>query len=236
GGLLTPQLVLDAVLAAGARQADAGEFTRTALLNGRIDLVQAEAVADLIDGHSPALHRAAIHQMERGLSRRIEELRAALLRVEGLVSYSIDFPEEDEPPVGPERIDAAAAEVEDRLDTLLRTAPQGELLRTGAMIVLAGRPNSGKSSLFNALLGLERAIVTKVPGTTRDALEAELTLDGYPFRLVDTAGLRLTEDRVERIGIEVARRYLGAAQIVVFCVPAGRALDREELEFLDEIE
>src|SRR5690606_29029683 len=127
GGMLTPQLVLDAVLAAGARVAEPGEFTRTALLNGRIDLVQAEAVADLIDGDSPALHRAAIHQMERGLSRRIEELRGALLRVEGLVSYSIDFPEEDEPPVPPERIDAAAEEVAERLDRLLRTAPQGEL-------------------------------------------------------------------------------------------------------------
>lgn len=236
GGILTPQLVLDAVLAAGARVAEPGEFTRTALLNGRIDLVQAEAVADLIDGDSPALHRAAIHQMERGLSLRIEELRAALLRVEGLVSYSIDFPEEDEPPVPPERIDQAAAEVGERLAALLRTAPQGELLRSGATIVLAGRPNSGKSSLFNALLGMERAIVTDVPGTTRDALEAVINLDGYPFRLVDTAGLRQSTDTVERIGIEVARRYLAAADLVLFCVPAGRALDKEEEGFLETVE
>lgn len=235
GGMLTPQLVLDAVLAAGARVAEPGEFTRTALLNGRIDLVQAEAVADLIDGDSPALHRAAIHQMERGLSRRIEELRGALLRVEGLVSYSIDFPEEDEPPVPPERIDAAAEEVAERLDRLLRTAPQGELLRSGATIVLAGRPNSGKSSLFNALLGMERAIVTDVPGTTRDALEAVITLEGYPFRLVDTAGLRDSADAVERIGIEVARRYLEAAELVLFCAPGDRALDEEEQGFLQGV-
>ena len=160
----------------------------------------------------------------------------AELRVEGLVSYSIDFPEEDEPPVPPERIDGAAAEVEERLGALLRTAPQGELLRSGATIVLAGRPNSGKSSLFNALLGLERAIVTDVPGTTRDALEAVITLDGYPFRLVDTAGLREASDEVERIGIEVARRYLEAANLVLFCAPGDRALEDEERTFLGEIE
>ncbi|HEX7241826.1 MAG TPA: GTPase, partial [Longimicrobiaceae bacterium] len=216
GGLLTPQLVLDAALAAGARAAQPGEFTRRAYLNGKLDLLQAEAVADLIDGRSPALHRAAVHQMERGLSRRVEELRAALVEAQALLVYSIDFPEEDEPPVPPARVRAAAEEVLRRVDGLLATAPEGELLREGALVVLAGRPNTGKSSLFNALLGTERAIVTDVPGTTRDALEATVTLGGYPFRLVDTAGLRATTDRVEEIGIEVARRYLAAAQVVLF--------------------
>lgn len=235
GGRLTPQLVLDAVHAAGARPAERGEFSRRALLNGKLDLLQAEAILDLIDGTSPALHRAAVHQMERGLSRRIESLRGEILHVEGLVSYSIDFPEEDEPPVPPERIDAAADAVLERISQLIGTAPQGELLRNGAMLVLAGRPNAGKSSLFNALLGLERAIVTEVPGTTRDALEADLTLNGFPFRLVDTAGLRNTEDRVERIGIEVARRYLAAAHLVLFCVPAGREIDPEERSFMAEV-
>ncbi|HEX6924012.1 MAG TPA: tRNA uridine-5-carboxymethylaminomethyl(34) synthesis GTPase MnmE [Longimicrobiaceae bacterium] len=232
GGMLTPQLVLDALLAAGARQAERGEFTRRALFNGKLDLLQAEAIGDLIDGHSPALHRVAVHQMERGLSRRVEELRREVIRLEGMVAYSIDFPEEDEPPVPPEQIDTAAVAVMERLEALVRTVPHGELLRSGAMLVLAGRPNSGKSSLFNALLGLERAIVTEIPGTTRDALEAELTLEGYPFRLVDTAGLRPAADRVEAIGIEVARRYLEAAQLVLFCVPAGREIDSEEQGFL----
>jgi len=235
GGRLTPQLVLDAVYAAGARPAEPGEFSRRALLNGKLDLLQAEAILDLIDGTSPALHRVAVHQMERGLSRRIEALRREVLRVEGLVSYSIDFPEEDEPPVPPERIDEAANAVVERITQLIGTAPQGELLRTGAMLVLAGRPNAGKSSLFNALLGMERAIVTDVPGTTRDALVAELTLDGFPFRLVDTAGLRQTEDQVEQIGIEVARRYLAAAHLVLFCVPAGRDIDPEEAAFMAEV-
>jgi tRNA modification GTPase len=236
GGVLTPQLVLDAALAAGARPAEPGEFTHRAYLNGKLDLLQAEAVLDLIDGRSRALHRAAVHQMERGLSRRIEELREAVIGVEALLVYSIDFPEEDEPPVPPHRIRAAAQDAAERIDALLATAPEGEMLREGALVVLAGRPNSGKSSLFNALLGTERAIVTDIPGTTRDALEASVTLDGYPFRLVDTAGLRHTEDVIEGLGIEVARRYLRAAQIVLFCAEAGRELTAEEERFLAELD
>lgn len=236
GGVLTPQLVLDALCAAGARPAERGEFTRRAVFNGKMDLLQAEALLDLIDGRSPALHRAAVYQMERGLSRRITELRAAIIQVEAFIAYSIDFPEEDEPPVPPARIAASAREVVGRIDALLATAPQGEMLRDGALVVLAGRPNSGKSSLFNALLGSERAIVTEVPGTTRDALEAGLTLDGYPFRLVDTAGLRETSDRVEGLGIEVARRFLRAAQIVLFCAEAGRELEEDEQGFLADLD
>lgn len=236
GGVLTPQLVLDALLAAGCRPAEPGEFTRRAYLNGKLDLLQAEAVLDLIDGRSRALHRASIHQMERGLSRRVEELREAIIGAEALIVYSIDFPEEDEPPVPPARIRAAVEDVLARITRLLATAPEGELLREGALTVLAGRPNSGKSSLFNALLGTERAIVTEVPGTTRDALEGTLTLDGYPFRLVDTAGLRETSDLVEGIGIEVARRYLAAADLVLFCAEAGRALEPEEVAFLDGLD
>ncbi|HSU16037.1 tRNA uridine-5-carboxymethylaminomethyl(34) synthesis GTPase MnmE [Longimicrobium sp.] len=232
GGVLTPQLVLDALLAAGARAAEPGEFTRRAYLNGKLDLLQAEAVADLIDGRSRALHRAAVHQMERGLSRRIEELRGAVISAESLIAYSIDFPEEDEPPVPPERVRAAVADVLRRIEALLATAPEGELLREGALTVLAGRPNSGKSSLFNALLGTERAIVTEIPGTTRDALEASVTLDGYPFRLVDTAGLRDTADRVEGMGIEVARRYLAAADLVIFCIESGREPGDDDRAFL----
>jgi tRNA modification GTPase len=235
GGVLGPQLVLDAILAAGARPAEPGEFTRRAVYHGKMDVLQAEAIADLIDGASPALHRAAVHQMERGLSRRVEQLRRDLLAVEGLVAYGIDFPDEDEPPVPPERIRAAAAGVLEGIDRLLGSADQGEMLRDGALVVLAGRPNSGKSSLFNALLGTERAIVTEVPGTTRDAIEATVSLDGYPFRLVDTAGLRETDDPVEEKGIEVARGYLRAAQVVLFCTEAGSTLQDDERRFLHDI-
>jgi tRNA modification GTPase len=236
GGLLVPAEVLAALLAAGARQAVAGEFTRRAVANGKLDLLQAEAVADLIDATAPAQRRAALGQLDRGLSQRIGKLRDQVLQLEALVSYEIDFPEEDSGPVPPERIADAIAELERVLGGLIGTAGEGERLREGALAVIAGRPNSGKSSLFNALLGSERAIVTHVPGTTRDAIEAAVTCGGFPFRLIDTAGLHESDDTVERIGIEVSRRYLAAADVVIFCAEAGRELAAEERAFLDGLE
>jgi tRNA modification GTPase len=235
GGWLSPSLILDAFRQLGVRAAEEGEFTRRAYLNGKMDLLQTEAVLDLIEGRSNALHGAAIHQLERGLSRRIGELREGLVTLEVLLVHHLDFPEEDEPPVPISDILPRVRKLENTMEELLRTAPEGELLREGAVTVLAGRPNSGKSSLFNALLGEERAIVTEVPGTTRDALEAVVSLGGFPFRLVDTAGLRETEERVEKMGIEVARRYLRKADLVLFCAEAGRPLDEEEYRFLEEV-
>lgn len=235
GGWLSPTRILEACLRVGARQAQEGEFTRRAYLNGKMDLLQTEAVLDLIEGRSQALHGAAIHQLERGLSRRIGALREGLVQLEVLLVHHLDFPEEDEPPVPVREIATRARALEEVMEKLLRTAPEGELLREGAVTVLAGRTNSGKSSLFNALLGEERAIVTEVPGTTRDALEAVISLGGFPFRLVDTAGLRDTEEQVELMGIEVARRYLRRADLILFCAEAGRALEPEEEEFLEEV-
>ena len=221
GGLLVPAEAVAALVAAGARPARPGEFTRRAVLNGKLDLLQAEATADLIDAGSPAQRRRALLQLDRGLSARLAALRAELLELEALIAYEIDFPEEDEGPVSPARVTAAWRAVRERIAGLLATAPEGERLREGALLVIAGRPNAGKSSLFNALLGRERAIVTEVPGTTRDAIEAYAVIAGFPFRLVDTAGLRASDDRVEQIGIEVARQYLGAADLVLFCRDAG---------------
>ncbi len=235
GGLLVPGEVLGALLAAGARLALPGEFTRRALLNGKLDLLQAEATADLVDATAPAQRRAALRQMDRGLSDRIGALREQVLSLEALVSYDIDFPEEDSGPVPRERIDRATEDLGNGLRAVLRTAPEGERLREGALAVIAGRPNVGKSSLFNALLGSERAIVTEIPGTTRDAIEAPASCGGFPFRLVDTAGLRQSADKVERLGIEVSRRYLAAADIVVLCVEAGREPDDEERAFAAEL-
>ena len=232
GGWLGPALVLDACLAGGARLAEAGEFTRRAYLNGRMDLLQAEAVVDLIEGRSRALRRMALRQLDRGLSERIAGLRSALVGLEALLIHHIDFPEEDDAPIPVAQIAERADELSDGLAALLETAAEGELLREGALVVLAGRPNSGKSSLFNALLGQDRAIVTEVPGTTRDALEAAVSLGGFPFRLVDTAGLRETRDRVERIGVDVARRYLAAADVVLLCVEATLALGTDERDFV----
>lgn len=235
GGWLSPAMVLEACLKLGARKAREGEFTQRAFLNGKMDLLQVEAVLDLIQGRSRALHGAALHQLERGLSERIGHLREELIGLEALLVHHLDFPEEDDPPVPVPEVLARARVLEERMVALLETAPEGELLREGAVTVLAGRPNSGKSSLFNALLGRERAIVTEVPGTTRDALEAVVSLGGFPFRLVDTAGLREGGEHVERMGIEVARRYLRAADVILFCVEAGRELDPEEEAFLENV-
>ncbi len=217
GGLLVPAGVVAGFVAAGARPALPGEFTRRAVLNGKLDLLQAEATADLIEAGAPAQRQRALHQLERGLSHRLEGLRGEILELEALIAYDIDFPEEDEGPVSGDRVERAWRAARDRLARLLATAPEGERLREGALVVIAGPPNAGKSSLFNALLGRERAIVTELPGTTRDAIEAPAVIEGFPFRLVDTAGLRDSDDRLERLGIEVSRRYLDAADLVVFC-------------------
>jgi len=235
GGLLAPGEVLGALLAAGARLAHPGEFTRRALANGKMDLLQVEATQDLIEATSPAQRRAALGQLDRALSARIGRLRDQVLGVEALVSYDIDFPEEDAGPVPPERVDQAVGDLRAALERLVTTAGEGERLREGALCVIAGAPNAGKSALFNALLGSDRAIVTEIAGTTRDAIEAPATCGGFPFRLVDTAGLHESADRIERLGIEVSRRYLAAADIVLFCVEAGRDVQPGERGFLDMV-
>jgi len=191
-----------------------------------------------IDAGAPVQRRRALQQLERGLSGRLEALRGEILDLEALIAYEIDFPEEDAGPVAPERVRGAWCVARERVAGLLATAPEGERLREGALCVIAGRPNAGKSSLFNALLGTERAIVTEIPGTTRDAIEAPAVIAGFPFRLVDTAGLRDSQDRVEKIGIEVSRRYLGAADLVVFCeerVVRGASSDPVREEFLAHV-
>ena len=225
GGSAVPASVLAALVAAGAEPAPPGEFTRRAVLNGRLDLVQAEAVGDLVDARSGAMQGAALAQLDGGLSRRVGALRDALLDVEALLAYDIDFPEEDAGPLARERVTAAAARVRDQLAALLATAPAGAVVRDGAVVVIAGAPNAGKSSLFNALLGERRAIVTEVAGTTRDAVDAMLDARPWPLRLVDTAGLRAAQDVVERLGIEVSEQWLGRAAVVLACgdTPGGVA-------------
>jgi tRNA modification GTPase len=228
GGLLIPSRLLAALHAAGARPATRGEFTRRAVLNGKLDLVQAEAVGDLIDAAAPAQAAAALSQLEGGLSRRLGTLRASLIDVQALLSYNIDFPEEDEGPVPAARIASQVELVSSQIRALVATAPSGERLREGALLVFAGRPNAGKSSLFNALLGSERALVTEIPGTTRDAIEAHTDFLGWPVRLADTAGLWNAPEKIDRLGVEVSRRYLAAADLVLLCVEAGREMGDDE--------
>ncbi len=221
GGFVVPRRLVSALLAGGARAALPGEFTRRAVLHGRMDLLQAEAVGDLIDASAAAQARAALHQLDGGLSRRLADLRTSLLDLEALLGYDIDFPEEDDGPVAPARIAEGMADLQGRVARLLATAPAGERLRAGALVVLAGPPNVGKSSLFNALLGSDRAIVTATPGTTRDAIEAATEFLGWPIRLVDTAGLRESEDEAEQLGVGFSRRYAEGADVVVACDDGG---------------
>ena len=217
GGPVIAATILAALVAAGARPALPGEFTRRAVLNGKMDLIQAEAVGDLVDATSRAAQRVALAQLDGSLSRRIAQLRDEILGLEALAAYDIDFPEEDDGPVPAARILDSAHRTMASIDALLATAPAGEVVREGAVVVIAGAPNTGKSSLFNALLGRRRAIVTDVPGTTRDALEAVTEADGWPIRLIDTAGLRETAEVVEKLGIEVSREYLERADVVLAC-------------------
>jgi len=224
GGAVSSALVLAALVSAGARPALPGEFTRRAVLNGKLTLAQGEAIGDVIDATSRLAHRVALDALDGGLVRRVLALRDALLELEALIAYDIDFPEEDDGPVPRQRIAQAADELERSLVALLATGERGTLVHEGALVVLAGAPNVGKSSLFNALLGEARAIVTDVPGTTRDAIEAVLDLPRWPLRLVDTAGLRETTDTVERLGIEVSSRYASRAAVVIACGDTSESL------------
>jgi len=224
GGRVVPASVFAACVAAGARPAFAGEFSRRAVINGRMDLLQAEAVADLIDARTGAMQHQALAQLDGGLSRRFAALRDDVLQLEALLAYDIDFPDEDDGPIAPARIVEAATALIAALDALLQTAPRAALLRDGALVVIAGPPNAGKSSLFNALLGESRALVTPIAGTTRDAIEALLDRKPMPLRLVDTAGLRETTELIERLGIEVSERYLASAQLVLACGDSDAAV------------
>ncbi len=226
GGLLSPVAVTALLIREGARQAEAGEFTRRAVLNGKLDILQAEGIASIVDARTEAARRGALHQMDGGASRQIGMLRNALLDLEALLAYEIDFPEEDDGPIPQERIDRALTEAQQQVEVLLGAVRLGELVREGAVVVLAGPPNAGKSSLFNALLGVERAIVHETPGTTRDAIEAVMEVNRWPMRLVDTAGLRESDNDIERTGVEVSRRYLAGAHVVLVCAESEDELSR----------
>jgi tRNA modification GTPase len=226
GGHVVPASVLSALIESGARQATPGEFTRRAVLNRKLDVVQAEAIGDLIDARSGAMQQTALYQLDGGLSSRISGLRHGIIDLESLIAYDVDFPEEDDGPISRERVLNAAENLLDSLDLLLATIPVGQIVREGAVVVIAGEPNVGKSSLFNALLGEQRAIVTEISGTTRDAIEAIIDAGTWPIRLIDTAGLRDSSDVVEKLGIEISERHISLAHIVLACGDTRESLER----------
>ena len=225
--------LLSALFAAGARQAGPGEFTKRAFLNGRMDLTEAEAVIDLIDAETAAAARNAAAQLDGGLRRVLEPIQDALLEITSRFYAVVDYPDEDIGDVRPEEIAAALRDAAGRLGRLLDTCRRGRVLKSGVRTAIVGRPNAGKSSLLNALAGYERAIVTDIPGTTRDTVEESAVCGGVLLRLIDTAGIRDTEDAVEKLGVERSRQAVASAELVIVLIDGTGDITEEDREILE---
>jgi tRNA modification GTPase len=228
GGSLVVQRILALVLRRGARLAEPGEFTKRAYLNGRIDLVQAEAIIDVIRSKTDAALNLAQHQREGLLSRRIAAFRTSLVHALALIEAHIDFPEDEIGVSVAAEIEQLAAESGAEIANLLAGFSEGKVLREGVSVIIAGKPNVGKSSLLNTLLCEKRAIVTSVPGTTRDIIEEIVTIGGLPVRMLDTAGVRLTDDPVEQEGVNLTLERIPLADLVLFMVDGARPFDDED--------
>ena len=234
GGLLPAKLVLDAVLANGARLALPGEFTKRAFVNGRIDLAQAEAVADLIHSRTELALTAANEQLAGKLSQRINRLRDQMMVALAHIEAHIDFPDEDIAPDTKDQLLSRLKEAVGFMDELLRTANEGQLLRRGIRAAIVGRPNVGKSSLLNQLLGHDRAIVSPIPGTTRDTIEETANIRGIPVVFIDTAGLREAGDTIEEEGIRRSRISLERAELILHVLDASEPLSQADTKYLNE--
>ncbi|WP_342540485.1 tRNA uridine-5-carboxymethylaminomethyl(34) synthesis GTPase MnmE [Heyndrickxia sp. FSL K6-6286] len=236
GGLVSVNRVLQLVLRYGARLAEPGEFTKRAFLNGRIDLSQAEAVMDLIRAKTDRAMNIALGQMEGRLSKLIQKLRQEILEVVAHVEVNIDYPEYDDVEEMSHRmLKEKANYVRDELKKLLQTAGQGKILREGLSTAIIGRPNVGKSSLLNSLVQENKAIVTDIPGTTRDVIEEYVNVRGVPLRLVDTAGIRETEDIVEKIGVERSRKVLKEADLILLVLNYADDLTKEDEQLFEAV-
>ena len=234
GGTVTAKRVLDALIAAGAELAEPGEFTKRAFLNGRIDLSQAEAVIDIINAENDLSRKNAVSQLEGSLSREIKEIRGSLVHLAAAMQVIIDYPDEDLADVTVDDILDTLTVCKARADKLLATADSGALIRDGIRAAIAGKPNVGKSSLLNALARYDRAIVTDVAGTTRDTIEERVDLGGVPLVLIDTAGIRETDDAVEKIGVERSRKSVEEADLVIVMLDGSRGIDNDDLEILEK--
>ncbi len=232
GGTVVVNAVLEAVLAAGARLARPGEFSERAFLNNKLDLVQAEAVADLIDAETTLAARSAVRSLQGAFSSKIHDLVTSLIRLRQFVEATIDFPDEDIEFIESSTVVQDLLQLQQQLLEIDRSAHQGVLLKEGMTVVITGKPNAGKSSLLNALACRDSAIVTAIPGTTRDVLREQIQIDGMPLHIVDTAGLRQAQDQVEQVGVERAHQALSSADLIVLLVDATEAVDQH---FIQEV-
>ncbi len=235
GGIVSVNRTLQLVLENGARLAEPGEFTKRAFLNGRIDLSQAEAVIDLIRAKTDRAMKVALQQVEGKLSKLVQKLRQEILELLAHIEVNIDYPEHDVESVTRPMLLERSQFIKEEVKTLLRTSEQGKILREGLSTVIVGRPNVGKSSLLNSLIHENKAIVTDIPGTTRDVIEEYVNVRGVPLRLVDTAGIRETEDLVERIGVEKSRQMLKEADLILLVLNYNEELSEEDQALFDVI-
>lgn len=236
GGFIAIRSILSLVYSLGVRPAEEGEFTKRAFLNGRIDLTQAEAIIDIIEAKSEDALSVAVNQLDGTVSKLIRNIREELITMIAHLEVTIDYPEEDIEEISSQQVDEALTPILEKMKQLLDTAQSGKMIRDGVMATIVGRPNAGKSSLMNALLREERAIVTNIPGTTRDSIEEFMNIDGIPLRLIDTAGIRETDDVVEHLGVEKAKEYLSKADIVFTVIDGSTPLTEEERHILQSVD
>ena len=234
GGSYNMYRVLASILKAGARQAEAGEFTKRACINGKIDLCQAEAIADIIASRTETLHGVAISQIKGSLSYEINSIKNILVEILADIEANLDFPEEDIEPLDTRHIESRLVDCLEKASKLLSSYEYGKILKEGLKITIAGCPNVGKSSLFNLLLRENRAIVTAIPGTTRDVITEELNIEGVPFSLADTAGIRESIDVIEKIGIERSYANIEDADICLVMLDSSRAASDEDIKVVSE--
>ena len=235
GGFISVKKILELILSKGVRLAEAGEFTKRAFLNGRIDLSQAEAIIDVIKSKTDMAHEVAQSQLEGSLAKKIKDLRMNVTEVLAHLEVSIDFAEEDVEEITYQTLEEKALELRNEIKKLYDTAESGKILRDGLKTVIVGKPNVGKSSLLNSILGENRAIVTDIAGTTRDVIEEFVNIKGIPLKIVDTAGIRETEDVVEKIGVEKSRESFSTADLVIMVLDASRKLSEDDMEILESL-
>lgn len=236
GGFISVKRILELVLSKDVRLAEAGEFTKRAFLNGRIDLSQAEAVIDVINAKTDKAHEVAENQLDGSLSNRIREFREKVTELLAQVEVAIDYPEEDIEFIAYTTLEEKTIELNKDIKKLYETSESGKIFREGLKTVIVGKPNVGKSSLLNSILGENRAIVTDIPGTTRDVIEEFVNIKGIPLKIVDTAGIRETDDVVEKIGVEKSMASFDTADLIIMVVDSSSELSEEDREILEKVQ